>query len=262
MGCVQSVSAVTPSKNEAPVAKYTNKYDGNGELLDLNVKTNQAFWKKIYNDAQDIFDYIQHDESISEYVSDYKHLLDRLFYLYKSYDGNIPKDRQLVTCDQNTVPFPLPKFVDDNRKTIRQWARSWVIFDCHVPTEGAWYVRPWHEYKNGKDTLTPDKIYRASYRPGTFYTGITGEAAWEVLPIGVVGNNITTPEQDSIWQQRCKRKDLNDLDRMTRRRQTIADYFNQKYAHGDTSYCDKYLNFAETLENGWKKFQGLLEQDS
>jgi hypothetical protein len=84
----------------------------------------------------------------------------------------------------------------------------------------------------------------------------------KVLPIGVVGNNITTPEQDSIWQQRSKRNDLNDLDRMTRRRQTIADYFNQKYAHGDTSYCDKYLNFAETLENGWKKFQGLLEQDS
>jgi hypothetical protein len=72
--------------NEAQVAKYTNKYDGNGELLDLNVKRNQAFWKKIYNDAQDIFDYIQHDGSISEYVSDYKHLLDRFFYLYKSLD--------------------------------------------------------------------------------------------------------------------------------------------------------------------------------
>jgi hypothetical protein len=43
MGCVQSDSVVTPSKNEAQVAKYTNKYDGNGELLDLNVKRNQAF---------------------------------------------------------------------------------------------------------------------------------------------------------------------------------------------------------------------------
>jgi hypothetical protein len=119
----------------------------------------------------------------------------------------VPHFRQLVTCDQNTVPFPLPKFVDDNRKTIRQWARSWVIFDCHVPTGGAWYMLPLHEYGKVTDTLTPDKIYRASYRPGTFYTDITGEAAWGVLPIGVVGNNITTPEQDSIWQQRSKRKD-------------------------------------------------------
>lgn len=111
------------------------------------------------------------------------------------------------------------------------------------------------------ETLTPDKIYRASYTPGTFCTGITREAAWEMLHIGVVGNNITTPEQDSIWQQRSKRNDLNDLDRMTRRRQKIADYLNQKYANGDTSYCEKYLNFAETLENGWKQFQELLEKD-
>lgn len=93
------------------------------KLLDLNVKKNKEFWKKIYKVAQNVFDYIQHNES-SEYVSDYKHLLDRFFYLYKSHDGNIPKDRHLVTCDQNTIPFPLPKFVDDNRKTIRQWARS------------------------------------------------------------------------------------------------------------------------------------------
>lgn len=258
MGCVQSDSAVKPSIIQAQVAKSTNKYDRNGELLDLNVKRNKEFWKKIYNDAQNVFDDIQH-EFYSEYVSDYKHLLDRFFYLYKSHDGNIPKDRHLVTCDQNTVPFPLPKFVDDNRKTIRQWARSWVIFDCHVPTGGAWCMLPL--YDDWVDTLTPDKIYRASYSPGAFCTGITGEAAWEVLSIGVVGNNNTTPEQDSIWQQRSKRNDLNDLDRMTRRRQKIADYFNQKYAHGDTSYCNKYLNFAGTLENGWKKFHELLEKD-
>lgn len=119
MGCVQNNSAVSPSKNQAQVAKY----DRNGKLLDLNVKKNKEFWKKIYKVAQNVFDYIQHNES-REYVSDYKHLLDRFFYLYKSHDGNIPKDRHLVTCDQNTVPFPLPKFVDDNRKTIRQWARS------------------------------------------------------------------------------------------------------------------------------------------
>lgn len=123
MGCVQSNSAVSPSKNQAQVAKSTYKYDRNGKLLDLNVKKNKEFWKKIYKVAQNVFNYIQHNES-SEYVSDYKHLLDRFFYLYKSHDGNIPKDRHLVTCDQNTVPFPLPKFVDDNRKTIRQWARS------------------------------------------------------------------------------------------------------------------------------------------
>lgn len=254
MGCVQSDNAVSPSIIQAQVAKY----DRNGTLLDLNVKRNQEFWKKIYNDAQNVFDYIQHEE-YNEYASDYKHLLERFFYLYKSLDGNIPKDRHLVTCDQNTVPFPLPKFVDENRRTIRQWARSWIIFDCHVPTGGAWYMLPF--YDDWVETLTPDKIYRASYGSMTFCTGITGEAAWEVLPVGVVGNDITTPEQDSIWQQRSKRNDLNDLGRMSRRRQKIADHFNQNYAHGDTSYCEKYLHFSETLENGWKKFQELLEKD-
>lgn len=92
----------------------------------------------------------------------------------------------------------------------------------------------------------------------TFDHHIDGDAAWEVIPQDIVKEDLTTPEQDSVHEKREKRTDLNDRERMKKRRLELASYFIKERADGLTTYCEKYLGFADTLEEGWAKFQELL----
>lgn len=95
--------------------------------------------------------------------------------------------------------------------------------------------------------------------PG-FNMEIEGEAAWNVIELNIVKNDTTTEEQDKIWKARSQRKDLDNPERMRRRRKQIADNFLSRH---NTKLSAKdmipYADWASRLEQHWKIFQELCK---
>lgn len=82
---------------------------------------------------------------------------------------------------------------------------------------------------------------------------IEGEAGWDVIPVDIVKNDVTTPQQEKTWKIREKRTDLNDPVVMEKRRMAIEEYFQRMYAERFTWASKRvveYRGFADNLIKG------------
>lgn len=219
------------------------------------------YFSDIFHDAKEIEKSLLQNETISQYEGEYLELLGRFFKLYSDLSGSIPRNFPVPSGDPNEACYRFPNSVDPS--SIRVWISDWETFDMEIKYDNDWNC-PWGMPLESEpviiEVLTPEQIYRhelSDLEP--FQHDVEGEAAWDVMPLDIVKNDLTTLEQEEVIESRSKRTDLDDVERMHRRREALAQYFITERADGLATYCDKYVVFAGSLEEGWKKFLTLCE---
>ena len=256
---------VTVSLRGLP-AKTVFKYIHKSKVSAMN-DSDQVYWNDIKQDAENVDSELKNIHPRSEYQQDYLDVIMRFFELYEIHSGSIPRNHQILNGDPNTFPFHLPKSVEENKEMIRSWSETWQSFDLEMPEDGPWGFETFEKIRmdDFRDfvLLTTDELYREDFHSGIELNHeIDGDAAWEVLPVDVIKDDVTLPTQDEILLSRDKRTDLDDLVRMKKRRDELAAYFIRERGDEIQTYCDKFLVFTATLEDGWKQFQSLCEKDS
>jgi hypothetical protein len=98
--------------------------------------------------------------------------------------------------------------------------------------------------------------------------------AWLPLPDGVVGRDECTYEQLETWGKRSRRQDLDDPERMRKRRVELNRRFLELYPHKyqkepqqqaeevEENELQPWLGWADRMEESWQTFQRLLVVNS
>ena len=203
---------------------------------------------------------LEAEEKLTEYLADYLEQLSRWLSSYPNVELEPPVDRTNV--DPNQCEFPLPEKIRADSTVIRQWARNWEEFDTSVDEGGVWLLMPLlnEDWGDVHQTFVDTCAKREDVNLPEMNMEIEGEAAWGVIQLDIVKNDETTEQQEETWKAREKRKDLNDPERMRRRRKEIADSFLKRH---DTRLkaedMVQYGEWAHRLEEHWKEFQELCE---
>ena len=199
-------------------------------------------------------------ENLNEYLVDYLEQLSRWLVSYPNVELEQPMDRNNI--DPNQCEFPLPDKIRADSSVIRQWAKDWVEFDMKIDEDGAWSMLPLisEDWGDVHQTFVDYCAKHVDAEIPDMNMEIEGEAAWDVIKLDIFKNDETTEEQETTWKAREKRKDLDDRERMSRRRKEIADSFLKRH---DTRLKPEdmveYGEWANRLEKHWKEFQELCE---
>lgn len=188
--------------------------------------------------------------TLTDYTKEYMHLLQRWVKGCKSRHF---ENSWKPVGDVNESPFPLPEDVQKNPGCLRSWMEDWEPFDCCIPFSGAWVVLETKQVDLGNT----HEIYLSTLRSHVdltpFDTTVDGEIAWPVIPEDLFENDIMTEEQRLTESVRITRKYFLDPGRMERRRQSILQYFINKYKY-NIEQVHHFLNWADTMKHGEKKF--------
>ena len=226
----------------------------------LGAISREEYLSRLKQSVDNVKSDLEAEERLTEYLVDYLEQLSRWLSSYPDVELEQPVDRTNV--DPNQCEFPLPDKIRADSTVIRQWARDWIEFDMTVDEDGAWLLVPLlnEDWGDVHQTYVDTCAKREDVNLPDLNMEIEGEAAWDVLPLDVVKNDITTDQQEDTWKAREKRKDLNDPERMKRRRKQIADSFLKRH---DTRLkaedMVEYVDWAHRLEEHWKEFQELCE---
>ncbi|XP_062574622.1 uncharacterized protein LOC134236453 [Saccostrea cucullata] len=177
-------------------------------------------------------------------------------------------EERRTSGDPNEQTFPLPDVFLKNPKFIRQWIENWQTMDTAVGPGDGWNfsLKQWEVFEKGSDEMKIDdtKLHRTELdNEPALDLSIDGEAGWEVIPVDIVKNDVTTAQQEETWKARENRKDLNDPERMAKRRLAIEAYFKKKY---ETQFSwasqrvEEFRDFADNLVKAEKEFQVLCEE--
>ena len=206
---------------------------------------------------------LEAEETLIESLADYLEQLSRWLSNYPNVELEAPLDRNNV--DPNECAYPLPDKIIADPSVLRKWSVDWVLFDFTVDANGAWTSIPLVMESLGDthqlfadlvcsthvDATLPDLVHE-----------IEGEAAWDVIKVDIVKNDETTEAQDALIIEREKRTDLKDLERMKRRRKELADGFLKRHEERlKPEAMIDYIDWASRLEQHWKEFQELCEND-
>lgn len=203
---------------------------------------------------------LEAEAELNEYLVDYLEQLSRWLSNYPNVELENPVDRNNV--DPNQCEFPLPDKIRADSTVLRKWARDWELFDLTLDEGGAWELLPLlNEDLGDVHQLFADLVAQhVDENIPELNMEIEGEASWDVIPLDIFKNDETTKEQEDVWRARENRNDLNDPERMRRRRKQIADSFLKR--HDVRLKPDDMLPFvdwATRLEEHWKEFQKLCE---
>lgn len=137
----------------------------------------------------------------------------------EKYGDTDPQKPHLPQGDPNSQPFPIPKDVS--------------------PGED---LRPWISTLEPMDTdLTK------------------GQTAWRLLPLDVIKNGLTTPQQQTLLAAREKRRRLHDPTRMQKRREELASYFVRRYRMKKWMLAP-FLEWADLMVKNQAEFQQLVNR--
>ncbi|CAH1790079.1 unnamed protein product [Owenia fusiformis] len=171
--------------------------------------------------------------------------------------GNV-QDAGIPSGDPNKSTFNLPEGVDS--KDMREWSENWELFET---LEEGGLFSDYIDYPLMKDDRDQHKLFPETLR--TWYNGwrlfdlsIDGEAAWNVLPTGVITEDVVTENQLKVIESRKKRRHFGDLKRMAARRERLAEHF-KAYAK-DKPYVTRkldHVSWAARMEESWQKLQDL-----
>ncbi|OWF38389.1 hypothetical protein KP79_PYT10735 [Mizuhopecten yessoensis] len=240
------------------------KYVPKCKVATLVVPNNKEFWSDIRSDADRVATDIRSNGSVTPYQTEYLQVLVRFFELFGQLEGDIPLSPPKAGGDPNILAYPLPNSVAADPESIRRWAETWEVFDLVLPEDGAW---GWHGFENLvfsdiKECADFPQLLRLSENGDEdlleFDTEVEGEAAWDVIEVDLFKDDVTTEEQNLIWEEREKRSDLDDPEKMKKRRENLEEYFIIKY-EWESSALDAYRGWADTLEAGWQNFQKLCD---
>lgn len=206
-------------------------------------------------------------EELGESLLEYKDQLQRACAKYNvtlASTGEI-EETKVSAEDLNEKVFPLPDVFQKNPKLFRKWVETWEIFD----TKGdGWFFnsKQWELFEKDSSEMKIDdtKLHRTELDDlPPLDLSIEGEAGWDVIPVDIVKNDVTTPQQDKTWKIREKRTDLNDPVVMEKRRMAIEEYFQRMYAERFTWASKRvveYRGFADNLIKGEQEFLDLCEK--
>lgn len=206
-------------------------------------------------------------EELGESLLEYKDQLQRACAKYNvtlASTGEI-EEKKVSAEDLNEKVFPLPDVFQKNPKLFRKWVETWEIFD----TKGdGWFFnsKQWELFEKDSSEMKIDdtKLHRTELDDlPPLDLSIEGEAGWDVIPVDIVKNDVTTPQQEKTWKIREKRTDLNDPVVMEKRRMAIEEYFQRMYAERFTWASKRvveYRGFADNLIKGEQEFLELCEK--
>lgn len=204
---------------------------------------------------------------LGESLVEYKDQLQRACAKYEvslASTGEI-EETKVSAEDLNEKVFPLPDVFQKNPKLFRKWVETWEIFD----TKGDGWdfsLKQWELFEKDSSEMKIDdtKLHRTELDAlPALDLSIDGEAGWEVIPVDLVKNDVTTPQQEKIWRIREKRTDLNDPVQMEKRRMAIEEYFQRTYAERFTwasKRVAEFRGFAENLVTSEQVFLELCEK--
>ncbi|XP_061192499.1 uncharacterized protein LOC133200733 [Saccostrea echinata] len=211
-------------------------------------------------------------QNIQEPTQNQMEYKDQLQRAYKRFEITLASQGEIEVSrpsgDPNEQTFPLPDVFQKNPKLIRNWIENWQTMDTIVGPGDGWdfSLKQWELFEKGSDEMKIDdtKLHRTELDDvPALDLSIDGEAGWDVIPVDIVKNDITTPEQEEIWKARENRKDLNDPERMAKRRLTIEEYFKKKYETNFSWASERvveFRGFADNLVKAEKEFQALCEE--
>ena len=84
---------------------------------------------------------------------------------------------------------------------------------------------------------------------------------WNTLPVGVIAEDLYTSEQAETIASRERRSDMEDRERMRKRRVFLIRRLLRNKEAGENEMLP-WLGWADRMEQSWKRFQQLVEDES
>nr|KAG5702138.1 hypothetical protein BaRGS_010404 [Batillaria attramentaria] len=227
-------------------------------LLGVITDTEGApYWASVRNDVAELIQDIQNKDEDARTPSEDDYL-KQLIRWKEKYEHADPPDPEGPPGegDLNELPFPLP--VDPD--SLQVWLLEWQPFDTEVPEEGAWSAFELEK----TDLGDPHEVFAETLRvdrndlnlASEFTFDIEGDAAWDILPDDVVDKEEMTPGQEEIHAAREKRTDLDDPERMRRRREKLAEHFI-KVREIPPDVVEPFLQWADLMEKNKEELEKL-----
>ncbi|XP_067682479.1 uncharacterized protein [Haliotis asinina] len=212
------------------------------------------FWRDVREDVAGLEQELRRAEDISPYQQELLVQLQRWLATYRHID---PEDRYHRQGDPNGLPFPLPKDIGQKPEVLRMWIIDWEQFDT---ADAELPLAELTELSDKTDDTETHGFFSQTLRPYDVMEDLKfDDPEWEMLPIDVIANDVTSPGQDEINKQRDKRMDLYDTARMSRRRGKLAQYFIEKY-EWQAEKLSPYLQWVDVMKEGELRFAALCEQ--
>jgi len=199
-------------------------------------------------------------ESVENDCPDY---MDQLKRWKDQYPENFLKNGSPdVSQDPNALEFPLPPEVKKDPLVFRPWGPefTWdteLADDIWDNSEKCFTDLCENANEKFAEAIAADHGPEDTF---AFDTSIDGTVGWSEIECDLFKNDVTTPSQEDVWKKRSLRKDLDDENRMERRRQTIADSLTRRHEWSPEKVLP-FLAFTQNLKTSWEAFQALCEKE-
>ncbi|XP_046381834.2 uncharacterized protein LOC124152831 [Haliotis rufescens] len=212
------------------------------------------YWCDVRKDIVGLDQGLSEAEDISPYEQELLEQAKRWLASYRDID---PKEQWQRLDDPNGLPFPLPEDVARKPDVLRMWIIEWEQFDT---ADAELLLGELTELSDKTNDLEAHGVFAQTLRPFDVTEDLKfDDPEWEMLPVGVIANDVTIPHQDEINRQRDKRTDLQDTKRMSGRQKQLAQYFIDKY-EWQPEKLTSYLQWADVMKDGDLRFAALCEQ--
>ena len=201
---------------------------------------------------------LESKKHLTETLTDYLAQLYRWLYNYPNNELETSTER--LYTDPNKCEFPLPEQIRADSTLLRHWIKDWQSLEFSLDGDAAWNQIPFlnEDLGDTHETFIEVLSQRVDEEIPDMDLDIDGEAAWEVIDIDIIKNDITTKTQDSVIKARERRTDLKDKARMKRRREQLAKGFLSRHKYRlKQEDMVPYLDWATRLEQQWVDFQTL-----
>ena len=186
-----------------------------------------------------------------------KEYLSQLTRWQERYGATDPPETALAPdgMDPNEKNFPLVAVDPDN---FRLYLQDSEPLDTEVPPEGAWTSFELADTELGDPHEVFAAYLRDDFDTEDFIFLVEGEMGWDLLPEGVIKDEVLTDKQQEILAAREKRTNLNDPEWMKKRREALCEYFIQ-VRELPPGVVMPFLEWAELLEANMAELQKLSE---
>ncbi len=211
----------------------------------LRPMTQEEITASSREDIRDLKKELANDPSLTDTLQDFEKILSR-------FEVKLNRQPSVPSGDPNQLPFQTP--YDFIPTDMRKWIVNWEPFNFELD--------PWP--MNGPvDLADSSQEIAHCFRPWLddwepFDTEITGDSAWKQIQPDLFAKDILTKKQKETLQNRENRKDMNDQNRIIRRRKKLMDYFQSKYRMTDAE-LEKYSHFLPSLEQNAAKLLSLCQ---
>lgn len=213
------------------------------------------------------------EEKMAEYRDEVRQLLHKLSLGEEEtsgYEWTRAQDKSMLDICQrelqkaiskcttsNETAFHLPFQVDAS--SLRSFLKDWEKFNCEIGQNGYAWEAPIETESIIGDHLVPEEYLREWLsRWEQFDLSIGGEASWEVMPLDVVKDDVTTELQEAVLKSRMARPGPWDEKTMAKRREALLAYFMNKYEM-DSKSLEPFRQWANSMRESAATFKKLCD---